>query len=104
MKILEAQIKGGKVFVDDVEVSNVTVLCEGKSDSSGFFLIDKDKYFYITKTTQDLTSALDLIVSLADTISNGAWTGSGAIAASPALKAQLEQLKTQLNQLKQKQA
>jgi hypothetical protein len=105
MRVLEAEIKGGKVYVDGAEALGVKLLCEGKSDSSGYFLIDKEQFFYITKTTQDLTTAFDKLINLINTLSTGFV--DAAVQGSPVYKpnfiTDLATLKQDIEQIKERQ-
>lgn len=103
MRMLKAEIKNGIVYVDGKPVKDAVKLCEGKADSSGFFIIDKETFIYIAKTSQDLSSALDLLNNLISKISTGilASNGGGAIT-SPTFTADMQQLSQEVSQLKAK--
>jgi hypothetical protein len=112
MKILKAaNIGGGQIFVKDdlgvlipVVVADIELLCEGKIASEGFVLIDKDKYFYLTKTTSDLTAALDILSGLIDKLSSDILAANqGGNITTPTFQADLTMLKMQIEQLKQMQ-
>jgi hypothetical protein len=111
MNILQAEIKGGQVVCEGITIKDAVLLCEGKTASAGFLVIDKDKYFYAVKTTPDITKTLDLAASAIDlltTITNiistditdAVPTGGGPVKL-PNFAADIELLKQQATQLKQ---
>jgi hypothetical protein len=106
MRALKAEVKGGRVYVDGAIVEDAVMLCEGKSNSAGYFIIDKDEYFYLTKTTQDLTAALDKLISLIDALSSGFVdaVAQGSPPYKPTFLTNLETLKNDIDTLKAKQA
>jgi hypothetical protein len=101
MRALAAEIKGGQVYVDGNIVASADKLCEDKTASNGYLIIDKDKVFYIVKTTEDLTKTLDILTALIDKLSSDilAANQGGAITA-PTFQADLTQIKQQISQLK----
>ncbi|MDR2708639.1 MAG: hypothetical protein LBC07_01505 [Elusimicrobiota bacterium] len=111
MNILNAKIVNGAVIADGVTVKEAVLLCEAKSSSEGFLLIDKDAFFYLTKTTNDLTKALDLVVNAADLsaqilnflssdITEAVPSGGGPVKL-PAFAADAQILQNKITQLKQ---
>jgi hypothetical protein len=93
-KILSATAENGKVSVVTGDVPNVQILSAGKAASKGFLILNEDDKYYVAIPMESITQIIDNLVSLADTLSKGQWTGSGTVAPSPALVAQLETLKT----------
>ena len=105
MRALKAEVKNGKIYVDGAAVEDAVMLCEGKSESEGFFVIDKDKYFYLTKTTQDLTAALNLIIEALQKITlQSLGTPSQGWASPPTLPTDLITVIKKAQELIEKQA
>ncbi|MDR3112940.1 MAG: hypothetical protein LBU09_01010 [Endomicrobium sp.] len=103
MKILNAEIKEGKVYVDGVVVEDADKLCEGKTASKGYFIIDEDRYFYLTKTTQDLAAALGYLVDALGKITpNSLGIPSQGWSPAPTLPADLQTVIKDINDLKDK--
>lgn len=77
-KVLDATCANNKVTCEGVEVPNVTILSEGIAESSGLLILEEDKKTYVAKTTPDLKSALQLIISALTAIdTNGYIVSSG---------------------------
>jgi hypothetical protein len=70
MKILPAKLSQGKVYVNNSLIQDTDILSQALKDSTGYVLIDGPKYFYLTKTTQDLADTLNIVVDLSKTLIN----------------------------------
>lgn len=61
-KILEASCNAsGIVTCEGFQIDGVTVLSEGKQDSTGVLIVDGLKTYYITSNASDLVTTLDKI-------------------------------------------
>jgi len=77
-KVLNATCEGNVVSAEGVQVPGVTVLSEGVSASSGILILEEEKKTYLAKTSPDLKSALQLIISALTSIdTNGYIISSG---------------------------
>jgi hypothetical protein len=62
-KVLDATCVNHKVTCEGVEVPNVTVLSEGVSASSGLLILEDDRKTYVARTSPDLKSTLEKVIS-----------------------------------------
>lgn len=61
--MLNATCEGDKVTAGGFEVKEVTILSEGKGASSGFMIMDHEKFFYVTSNASDLKTTIEKLVS-----------------------------------------
>ena len=61
VKLLDANCLNGIVFVDNMPVSDVVILGEGKGASNGSLLIGQGISYYIPKVTPDITRLIDVL-------------------------------------------
>lgn len=65
MKILNAEIKDGKVLIDELNPDDVTILGLAESNSKGFLLVGEDNVaVYITNTQPDLKAVVAELVNV----------------------------------------
>lgn len=114
-KVIRATCSDLEVVAAGVPVPSAEIFSEGKGDSDGVLIIDRDEAFYIPNTTPDLKETLDKVVdaltSIASALSalDGAGfliaatagvpsppIAAGAISTINSLKAELEELKEDL--------
>lgn len=110
-RLLRASINAsGEVIYKDMPVQDVLILSEGKAESEGLLLIDKDFIAYLTSNAQDtkllIEKILDLITELASALDlidqKPSTTTPGPPAPlATANVAQINVIKTQLDQLKE---
>lgn len=105
MRIFEAILTSGKVYINNgtVEVPNVKVLSEGAGDSEGILLLQGTECIYIAETAGDLKQGLQIIADGFGTLANdviqatGGTTDTGG--ATPTFKADMNKIKSDLNNL-----
>lgn len=104
-KILEASCDAnGKVTADGAEVPEAVVLSLGKKASTGVLLLDGEKACYFPSSATDIQDLIENVVGIIDQ-TKLILAGLDAVSTSPGSQAsniaQLEVLKTQLDQTKE---
>lgn len=104
-KVLSATCDAnGKVTAEGVEVVGAIVLSEGKKASSGVAVLDGDKVWYLTSSATDIKDLITKLVEIVNQIATISTTLDG-VTVSPgsatAAIAQLQTMKTQLEQSKE---
>jgi hypothetical protein len=104
-KILDATANAsGMVTADGVQVVGAIVLSEGKKASSGVAVIDGDKVWYLTSSATDIKDLIGSMVEIINQIATIA-TGLDSVTTSPSSQAaaiaQLQLMKTELEQTKE---
>lgn len=92
-KVLEASCVGGVVTADGVPVGSAQILSEGVGSSQGVLLLDEDLARYIAKTSPDLKTTLERLITALEKIASaltsldtaGFLIGVTGGAASPAV-------------------
>ena len=79
MRIFEANLTSGKVYINDgtVEVPNVKILSEGAGDSTGIMLLQGSECIYIAETVGDLKKGLQIIADGFGTLSGDVVQATG---------------------------
>jgi len=63
-RALDATCVGNVVTVDGSPVTEAIILSEGVASSSGYAIFDKDKVYYVAKTSPDLKAAITTLNNL----------------------------------------
>lgn len=102
-KVFKATCAGGVVKIDGVELPGAVILSAGQADSQGAAIISGGNAFYVAVPIGTLSQLIALVAQLAQTVSTGVLpsNGGGSIT-SGTFAADLLQLKTQLDQLKER--
>lgn len=102
-KMLEATCSSsGIVSAEGVQVPAAQVLSKGSKASSGILLLQGVKVYYLTSNATDIEELITKLVSIIDVASTIFSAHDGALGNSQAAAlAQLESLKTELNQSKE---
>lgn len=89
MKILNAEIKDGKVLIDELNPDDVTILGLAESDSKGFLLVGEDNIaIYIANTQPDLKIVIAELMAVCEslkTLANAQYmtAAQGGVMGSP---------------------
>lgn len=84
IKTRPATCVNGKVTCDGVEITPVTILSQGVGASSGVLYIDGAECYYVAKTTPDLDTLLEKLISALDQVVTGLnQTAAGTIGGFP---------------------
>lgn len=107
-KVLEASCIGEVVTCEGVPVPNAEILSEGEGASSGFLVIDGDKAYYVAKTSPNLKTTLEKLISVLSNLTTALTTldgkPTGTLAPAPAIAVQIASLvtiQTELTTLKE---
>ncbi len=63
-KALAATCTAGVVLVDGLPLPGATILSEGVGPSGGVAILDETSAFYVAKTSPDLKTTLDKLISI----------------------------------------
>jgi hypothetical protein len=63
-KTLDATCQAGVVTSSGVPVAGAQILSEGVGPSTGILLLDEDKFYYIPKTSPDLKTTIEKLISI----------------------------------------
>lgn len=104
MRIFEAILKGGKVYVNDtIEVPDAKIMSEGAGDSEGILLLQGSECVYIAETAGDLKKGLQIIADGFGTLANDVTQATGGTSdvggATPTFQTDMNKVKTDLNDL-----
>lgn len=66
MRILHAEIKGGKLHAEGIEPSDINILSQAEAESSGVLVLDSEQSFYITNTQPDLQTSIDKLIAVCE--------------------------------------
>ena len=111
-KVIEATCEDGEVTALAVPVEVAEILSEGVAPSSGFILMQGDKVFYVAKTSPDLKTTLEKVVTALGKISTALTAldtagfligATGAVPGTPVAGSAISDLdtaKTELETLK----
>ena len=112
--MIKAQIKSGKVCVNQTQVDDVNILSAGGADSSGYLLMGDTEAFYIVETQSDLQSTIDQLVAICEQlkaicdsqyvigVTGSAAAVNGPMPALQLIGTKIEKLKTTLSEKKLK--
>ena len=90
------------VKIDGVELPGAVILSAGQADSQGAAIISGGDVFYVAVPMGTLSQLIGLVGTLAQTVASGVLAGNaGGAITSPTFAADLAQLKAQLDQLKE---
>lgn len=67
-KAFAATCLANVVTCKGVPVSGVVILSEGVAQSSGFLILDEDKTYYVAKTSPDLKTTIQKLVSITNKV------------------------------------
>lgn len=99
--VLMAECENGKVTVNGAEIPGAVILPAGKAKSTGMAVLSGKNAFYVAVPMDTLSSLIDLVGTLAETVASGVLpSNSGGAITSGSFAADLAQIKTQLTQLK----
>ena len=68
-RVLNASCVAGVVTAGSLPVTEVAILSEGVSSSTGYLILDQDRKYYVAKTSPDLKTAINSLGSLLTNIS-----------------------------------
>lgn len=77
MKIFNASLKDGQVYIGDIPVPDATVLSQGTGNSSGILLLSENQCIYIAQISDDIKSALTLLANAFSTLSTDVEVATG---------------------------
>lgn len=66
MRLLQAELKDGVVYIDEKPAGDVVIMSNGSNNSKGRVLIDKTMSVYIVDTQPDLVVVIDELKKLCD--------------------------------------
>lgn len=70
-KILPATCVGGVVTADGIPLPGATIHSEGVAQSDGIAILDEDRADYIAKTTPDVKTLIEKMISVLDQVKAG---------------------------------
>ncbi len=87
VKVLPATYATGVVTADGLPVPGVTILCQGLGSSSGILILEGTQKTYVAKTSPDLDSALEQVITaigkISDSLTSIAAAMTGPTTAPP---------------------
>lgn len=103
-KVVPATCENEEVTADDVVVPEADILSQGKKASAGLLVIDRDKKTYLTSNAEDIADLIESLVEIINqiaTIATGLDGATNSPGAQASAIAQLQTLKTELDQTKE---
>jgi len=76
-KALAATCVSGVVTCEGVALAGAVILSEGVGSSSGYVVIDEEKIYYVAKTSPDLKTTLEKLISITNKVT-ALFTSVGA--------------------------
>lgn len=103
MKIFKASFQDGEVLIDGTPVPDVTILSQGKGNSTGVLFMAENQCIYIAQISDDIKSALELLATAFNTLSTDVIPASGGATdkggAAPLFQTHMQDVSTQLKKL-----
>lgn len=103
MKIFNASLKDGQVYIGDTPVPDATVLSQGAGNSSGILLLAENQCIYIAQISDDIKSALTLLADAFTKLSTDVKVATGGTSdvggATPTFQKDMQQVAQKLNDL-----
>jgi hypothetical protein len=66
LRILQAEVKDGKLHAEGIEPSDINILSQAEADSSGVLVLDNDQSIYITNTQPDLQTSINKLIAVCE--------------------------------------
>lgn len=108
-KVIEATCENELVTAEGVVVESAEILSEGVAASEGVLVMDKEKTYYLAKTSPDLKSTLEKLISTLTQIASAltaidakptGGSGSAPVPAATGNVSSINTLKSELTALK----
>lgn len=77
-KIIKAEIKDGKLSIENVNPDDVQIIGQGEKDSFGFVLFGDENCIYIANTQPDLQETINELAATCDEMATLCQTSIGA--------------------------